>query len=95
MNVRLGLALLVLGCVARAASLQPQIDAAAPGAAITVPAGTYEGAIVINKPLTIIGEGLPTIQGSGKGKVVHIAAENVKLHSFHLRKKEPPRRELF
>jgi parallel beta-helix repeat protein len=81
----LRLALLMLGCVARAASLQPQIDAALPGATITVPAGTYEGAIVINKPLTVIGEGLPTIQGNGKGKVVHIAAENVTLRGFRIR----------
>ena len=85
MKARGTLALLALSCVLRGASLQPQIDAAAPGATITVRAGTYEGAIVINKPLTLIGEGLPTIQGSGKGKVVWIAAENVTLRGFRLR----------
>lgn len=85
MNVRPALALFALSCVTRAGSLQPQIDAAAPGATITVPAGTYEGAIVINKPLTLIGERLPTIQGNGKGKVVQITTENVTLRGFRIR----------
>jgi nitrous oxidase accessory protein len=66
-------------------SLQPQIDAAAPGATILVPAGQYDGAIVIAKPLTLIGTGLPIIQGSGQGKVVHIAVEGVTLLGFRIR----------
>ena len=67
------------------AGLQQQIDAAAPGATITVSAGSYAGAIVINKPLTLTGEGLPTIQGNGKGKVIYIAAEGVTLRGFRIR----------
>ncbi|MEO8351048.1 MAG: NosD domain-containing protein [Chthoniobacteraceae bacterium] len=71
--------------VAHAASLQQQIDAATPGTTITVPAGTYEGALVIDKPLTLIGTTFPTIQGNGTGKVVHIAAEGVALRGFRIR----------
>jgi nitrous oxidase accessory protein len=67
------------------ADLQQQLDAAAPGATITVPAGTYPGAIIINKTVTLIGQGLPTLQGSGKGKVVHIAADGVTLRGFRIR----------
>ncbi len=85
MTLRAGLTLLALGAVAHAASLQTQIDAAAPGATIIVPAGIYEGVIVINKPLTLIGTGFPTIQGNGKGKVVQVAAEGVTLRGFRIR----------
>jgi len=78
---------LVLGTVAlsRAASLQEQIDTAAPGSTVTVATGTYRGRIVINKPLTLIGENLPTIHGDGKGKVVTINAEGVTLRGFRVR----------
>lgn len=85
MNSGLGFSLLVLGCAVHAASLQPQIDAAAPGATIAVEAGTYEGAIVIDKPLTLISTGSSTIQGNGKGKVVTIAADGVTLRGFRIR----------
>ncbi|MEP6955552.1 MAG: NosD domain-containing protein [Chthoniobacterales bacterium] len=84
-TLRAGLTLLALGAVAHAASLQPQIDAAAPGATIIVPAGIYEGVIVINKPLMLIGTGFPTIQGNGQGKVVQVAAEGVTLRGFRIR----------
>ena len=79
------LALFAMAGAAPAESLQPRIDAAVPGATVTIPAGTYEGAIVINKALTLIGEGVPTIQGNGKGKVVTIAAEEVTLRGFRIR----------
>jgi nitrous oxidase accessory protein len=78
-------ATLALSTFARAESLQHRIDAAMPGQTIAIAAGTYEGAIVISKSLTLIGENLPTIQGNGKGKVVHIAAENVTLRGFRVR----------
>jgi nitrous oxidase accessory protein len=68
-----------------AAPLQSQLDAAVPGATLTIPAGTYEGPIVINKPLTLVGEGKPTIQGNGLGKVVSILAENVTVRGFRIR----------
>ena len=79
------LAICVLAHTACAGSLQTQINAASPGATLTIPAGTYEGVIVINKPLTLIGTGLPTIQGNGHGKVVHVAAEGVTLRGFRIR----------
>lgn len=78
-------AICTLAHTAFAGSLQPRIDAAVSGATLTILAGTYEGAIVINKPLTLIGIGLPTIQGNGKGKVIHIAAEGVALRGFRIR----------
>jgi nitrous oxidase accessory protein len=71
--------------VACAESLQTQIDRAAPGATLHIAEGTYAGAIVINKPITLVGTGSCTIQGNGKGKVVHIAADSVTLRGFRIR----------
>ena len=79
------LAIIALAQFACAESLQTRIDAAAPGAALTIPEGTYSGAVVINKPITLIGTGSPVIQGNGKGKVVHIAADGVTLRGFRIR----------
>lgn len=66
-------------------TLQERIDAAAPGATVTVAAGSYPGAIVIDKPLTLCGVGMPTIQGGGQGKVVIISGANVTLRGFRIR----------
>ena len=85
MKLSAAFAFLALAAGSPAASLQPRIDAAAPGATVTVPAGTYEGPIVIAKPLTLIGSGSPTIQGNQKGKVVQISAPGVTLRGFRIR----------
>lgn len=78
-------ALLALAGAAHAESLQQRIDAAPPGATIKVTSGIYQGAIVIEKPLTLVGEGQPVIQGNGRGKVVRIAADHVTLRGFRIR----------
>jgi len=67
------------------ATLQQEIDAAPPGATLTVPPGIYPGALVLNKAITLVGTGLPTIQGTGQGSVVWIAAERVTLRGFRIR----------
>ena len=79
------LAIVALTQCVCAESLQTRIDAAAPGATLTISESTYAGAIVINKPITLIGIGSPVIQGNGKGKVVHIAADGVTLRGFRIR----------
>lgn len=58
---------------------------AEPGDTIVVPPGTYEGPLVIDKPLTLVGEGRPVIDGGGSGTVVTIAAEGVTLRGFAIR----------
>lgn len=62
---------------AHAATLQERIDAATPNDTIRVAAGMHDGAIVIHKPLTLIGEKGAEIRGSGVGKVITIAADDV------------------
>src|SRR5690606_18195176 len=58
---------------------------AEPGDTIVVPPGTYAGPLVIDKPLTLVGEGRPVIDGGGSGTVVTIAAEGVTLRGFAIR----------
>lgn len=68
-----------------AETLQDRINAAAPGSSIVVPSGTYEGPLVIDKALSLIGEGFPVIQGRGKGKTVQIIGDHVVLQGFVIR----------
>lgn len=62
--------------------LNAAIAAAQPGDTIHVPAGVYPAPVVIDKPLTLIGEGMPTIQGDGTDDVVEINAPDVTLRGF-------------
>lgn len=71
--------------VAPAFDLAAAIALAAPGATITVPAGDYPAALVIDKPLTLVGEGMPALVGTGEGDVIHITAPNVTLRGFVVR----------
>lgn len=66
-------------------SLQQRIDAAEPGATIEVSPGTFRERLVISKPVTLVGRGRPTIQGDGKAKVIHIAADHVTVRGFRIR----------
>lgn len=76
--------LAVLIAQAPASELQDRIDAAAPGATIEVASGTYAGSLVISKPLTLIGIGLPTIDGGDKGSVISVRAADVTVRGFHI-----------
>ena len=67
---------------AAAGDLQAMIDAAEPGSVITVPTGTYDGNVVIDKPLTLIGEGWPVIDGHGSGNVIEVLAPDVTISGF-------------
>lgn len=88
----LGLAALVIvastwGAPAHASSepvgsIADLIAQAQPGDTITVPAGTYHEQVTIEKPVTLIGEGSPVIDGGGKGDVVQVKAPNVTLRGF-------------
>ena len=65
-----------------AASLQPQIDAAPSGATLVIPAGIYEGSLIIDKPLTLQGEPGAEIRGDGRGNVISIRADHVTVEGF-------------
>ena len=55
------------------------------GATIRVRGGVYSGPIVIDRPLTLLGEDWPVIDGGGIGTVVTITAADVHLEGFVIR----------
>ena len=65
-------------------SLQPRIDAAEPGATVTIGPGTYQGDLVIERPLRLVGVGRPRLVGSGGGSVVRIRADDVRVEGFDI-----------
>lgn len=67
------------GSIARA------IAAAAPGSTVVIPAGLYPEQVVVDKPLTLVGQDWPVIDGGGAGDVVTISADNVTLRGFVVR----------
>jgi nitrous oxidase accessory protein len=67
-----------------AATLRQRIDAATPGQTIRIEVGVHAGPIVINKPLTLVGERGAEIRGNGKGNVVTIAADDVTLSGLRI-----------
>ncbi len=63
-------------------ALQELISSAPPGATLRVPPGVYAGPIVIDKPLTLVGDGRAVLDGQGRGTVVHILALDVTIKGF-------------
>ena len=76
------LTLLCLTSAASAATIQEQIDAAAPNDTISVAAGLHPGPITISKPLRLIGVPGAEIRGNGTGTVVTIKAADVTVSGF-------------
>ena len=64
--------------------IQDLIDDASPGDTIYIPSGTYYENIVINKPISLIGEDRDTtiIDGGESGTVVSIFSDGVNLEGF-------------
>ena len=59
-------------------SIKKAINAAAPGDTIVIKPGNYnEYNLHITKPLSIIGEGYPVIDGQDQGEIITIEADNV------------------
>ena len=76
------LTLLVLS--AQVSPLQARLDAAAAGETVTVAAGVYEGDIVIDRSVRLLGQGRPRLLGSGAGSVVRIRAPDVTIEGFDI-----------
>jgi nitrous oxidase accessory protein len=62
--------------------LQAAIAAAAPGDVLTLRAGRYDGAVVIDKPLSLIGEPGAAIVGPGSGNVIGVIAPDVVIRNL-------------
>ncbi|MDO8678157.1 MAG: nitrous oxide reductase family maturation protein NosD [Acidobacteriota bacterium] len=64
--------------------IQALIDRAQPGDRVTVPAGTYEGDLLLDRAITLTGVGRPTLIGSGTGSVVRVRAAGVTIEGFDI-----------
>lgn len=66
-------------------TIQQAIDNANAGDKIIVNAGTYNENVVINKQLTLTGQGNPVIDAKNSGSVVLISADGVTLEGFTIK----------
>jgi nitrous oxidase accessory protein len=64
--------------------LQPLIDATPSGGVLRPAPGTYAGPSTIARPMTLDGAGKVTIEGSGKGTVLTLAASGATLRGLRL-----------
>lgn len=65
-----------------AEDLAMAIDAAESGDTIIVQGGVFQGSLVIDKSLTLIGKERPVIDGQNQGTVVHLTAPNTTFQGF-------------
>ena len=64
--------------------LQPLIDATPAGGVLHPAPGLYAGPAIIAKPITLDGGGKVTIEGSGRGTVLTLAASGATLRGLRL-----------
>lgn len=75
---------LVLPCLAEP-SLQSWLDTALPGSTLRLPPGKYRGPAIIDKPLTLEGNGQVVIDAGGHGTVLTVKADHVTVRGLTLR----------
>ncbi len=88
MLIRLLIVLPFLGLTVPALANQPLqawLDTALPGTTLRLPPGKYRGPAIINKPLTVEGNGKVIIEAGGRGTVLTIKADRVTLRGLTLR----------
>jgi len=79
------LATAVPAAAAELPSFQALVDATPDNGILEPPPGLYAGPVVITRPMTVSGEGKVTISGQGKGSVVMIKVDGVKLQGLEIR----------
>jgi nitrous oxidase accessory protein len=57
--------------------IQQLVDRAAPGATVEIPPGRYDGDLIIDRPIRIVGRGRPLLVGSTHGSVIRVRAADV------------------
>lgn len=66
------------------ATLGAAIAAANPGDVLRIKPGTYREAVVLSKPLTLVGEGLPTVDGNGAEDVITVLAPDCRISGLRV-----------
>ena len=66
-------------------SIQAAIASAAPGDTLLIARGLYKQQVLVDKPLTLRGEGRPTISGQNKGDVIRVTASDVVIEGLIIR----------
>lgn len=66
------------------ATLTAAIQAARPGDTIRIASGHYRERIVLSKPLTLVGEGMPTLDGGRAGDVIAVTANGCRISGLHV-----------
>jgi nitrous oxidase accessory protein len=69
--------------------LEVLLAAARPGERILLPPGTYDGPVVIDVPVVLVGHDLPLIQGDGTGTVLTIRAPGTVVRGIAVRGSGP------
>jgi nitrous oxidase accessory protein len=69
---------------AGAATLQERINSAAPNATVRLEPGVHAGPIVINRPVTLVGDPGAEIRGNGLGSVITVSADDVCLRGLRI-----------
>ncbi len=64
--------------------LQPLIDKLKKGDVLVIPPGTYAGPVIVNKPVTLDGQGKVTINAGGKGSVIVLKTNGAEIKNLHL-----------
>lgn len=67
-----------------ASPLQARLDAAADGATVEVGPGTYEGDLLVARPVRLVGRGRPQLLGSGAGSVIRVRSAGVVLEGLDI-----------
>jgi nitrous oxidase accessory protein len=70
--------------LAAAPSLQKLVDATEENGTLIPPPGTYSGPIIVDKPMTIDGQGKVTIDNGGKGTVILLDTDGATVKDLHL-----------
>jgi len=73
---------LAVGPGAHHLTLQSAVAAALPGDTIRVSAGTYEGPIILDRPIHLEGFGNPVLRGPGRGSVLTVLADKCTIRGF-------------
>ena len=65
-------------------SLQDLVDKTEKNGVLIPPPGIYSGPVILDVPITIDGQGKVTIDGGGKGSVIHIDTDGATIKNLHL-----------